>query len=111
MHVPRPIVPTIVAVVALMIAGYIASSMATIAAAGEAISARGWVFLVLLGVIALLASSFAVMKWVQRRHYVRSTTDEQRDVARAAARTSRTTNASATAAVLDYGERIDGGER
>lgn len=67
---PLPIVPSIVALVMIIIAAYVSTSSASQVARGHELSVRGWGFLLLLGLGALLATAFAIMRWAQRRAYV-----------------------------------------
>lgn len=109
-RVSRPIVPTVVALVTMMITAYIAVSTIEHLANGGEVSVRGVGFPLLLTLMSVLTTAFAAVRWVQRRRYVESTTPEERAHTR---RTPRSTPSgpSATASTLDYGERVDGGDQ
>jgi hypothetical protein len=102
-HIGRPIIITVIGVVAAVFAVLITVSTIGSASAGAELSVRGIGFPVLLWFIALGALTIAGIRWVQRRRYVRTTTPEER----VAARSGGSVDAHRPGDELDYGTSIE----
>lgn len=102
-HVARPIVISVLALVAVTFAAYITGSIVTNVSAGVELTAKSIGLPILLWFLAIVLAALATIGWAQRRRYVRSTTPEERAVAR----TTKSPSAHRPGDDLDYGTRLE----
>jgi hypothetical protein len=102
-HIPRPIIITALAIIALAAAVLITATVVTSVSRGVELTARGVGFPALLWFLTLVLTGLAAIGWWQRRRYIRGTTPEERR----AARLTKPPPAHRPGDDLDYGTRVE----